>query len=50
MIGEGDMIAQNGISYVVVKNEDGSLRGVSNNAEYEIDLTEDSCDECNCDE
>lgn len=45
MINEGDIITQNGIAYVVVKDEDGSLYGVSNNAEYEIELTEDSCDE-----
>jgi hypothetical protein len=50
MINEGDIITQNGIAYVVVKDEDGSLYGVSNNAEYEIELTEDSCDECICDE
>mgnify|MGYP003648627688 CR=1 FL=1 len=45
MITEGDMITQNGISYVVVKIEDGSLWGVSNNAEHEIELTSHSCDE-----
>jgi hypothetical protein len=50
MIFQGDMITQNGISYVVVKIEDGSLWGVSNNAEHEIELTSDSCDECICDE
>ena len=50
MIFQGDMITQNGISYVVVKIEDGSLWGVSNNAEHEIESTPDSCDECICDE
>jgi hypothetical protein len=43
MIKEGDMITDNGISYVVEKDEDGTLClwGVSNNAEYEIELSED---------
>ena len=40
-IKEGDMITDNGISYVVEKDEDGTLWGVSNNAEYEIELNED---------
>jgi hypothetical protein len=40
-IKEGDMITDNGISYVVEKDEDGTLWGVSNNAEYEIELSED---------
>mgnify|MGYP003638555810 CR=1 FL=1 len=41
MITEGDMITQNGISYVVVKIEDGSLWGVSNNAEVELFIEDD---------
>ena len=40
-IKEGDMITESGISYVVEKDEDGTLWGVSNNAEYEIELNED---------
>jgi len=32
----GDMITDNGISYVIEMDEDGTLWGVSNNAEYEI--------------
>ena len=39
-IKEGDLITENGISYVV-ENIDGTLWGVSNNAEYEIELSED---------
>ena len=38
---EGDLITEGGISYVVEKDEDGTLWGVSNNAEYEIELSED---------
>ena len=37
----GDMITESGISYVVEKDEEGTLWGVSNNAEYEIELSED---------
>jgi hypothetical protein len=40
-IKEGDMITEGGISYVVEKDEEGNLWGVSNNAEYEIELDED---------
>jgi len=40
-IKEGDLITEGGISYVVEKDEDGTLWGVSNNAEYEIELSED---------
>ena len=40
-IKEGDMITEGGISYVVEKDEEGTLWGVSNNAEYEIELSED---------
>jgi hypothetical protein len=40
-IKEGDLITEGGISYVVEKDEDGTLWGVSNNAEYEIELNED---------
>jgi hypothetical protein len=40
-IKEGDMITENGIMYVVERTCDGSLWGVSNNAEYEIELDED---------
>jgi len=40
-IKEGDLITEGGISYVVEKDEDGTLWGVSNNAEYEIELDED---------
>ena len=40
-IKEGDLITENGISYVVEKDEDGNLWGYSNNAEYEIELDED---------
>jgi hypothetical protein len=36
----GDMITQNGISYVVEEDEEGTLWGVSNNAEHEIELSE----------
>jgi hypothetical protein len=39
-IKEGDMITEGGISYAV-ENIDGTLWGVSNNAEYEIELSED---------
>ena len=39
-IKEGDLITENGISYVV-ENIDGTLWGVSNNAEYEIEIDED---------
>ena len=38
---EGDLITENGIMYVVERNWDGSLWGVSNNAEYEIEIDED---------
>ena len=41
MIREGDLIIEGGISYVIEKDEDGCLWGVSNNAEYEIRLKED---------
>tara|TARA_R100000963_G_C4574313_1_gene57941 strand:- start:12 stop:185 length:174 start_codon:yes stop_codon:yes gene_type:complete len=41
MIREGDLIIEGGISYVIEKDEDGYLWGVSNNAEYEIRLKED---------
>jgi hypothetical protein len=37
----GDMITDNGISYVIEMDEDGTLWGVINNAEYEIDISED---------
>ena len=40
-IKEGDLITQNGISYVVEKDEEGTLWGVSNNAEHEIELFQD---------
>ena len=36
----GDLITQNGISYVVERDEEGTLWGVSNNAESEIELSE----------
>ena len=39
-IKEGDLITQNGISYVVERDEEGTLWGVSNNAESEIELSE----------
>ena len=39
-IKEGDMITEGGISYVVSKDEEGNLWGVSNNAEYEFELSE----------
>ena len=39
-IKEGDLITQNGISYVVERDEEGTLWGVSNNAEHEIELSE----------
>ena len=39
----GDMITDNGISYVIEMDEDGTLWGVSNNAEYEIEINEDFC-------
>jgi|TARA_R110002167_G_scaffold1442_1_gene7011 hypothetical protein len=41
-IKEGDLITEGGISYVV-ENIDGTLWGVSNNAEYEIEIDEDFC-------
>ena len=34
----GDEILNNGISYIVEADEDGYLWGVSNNAEYEIEI------------
>ena len=37
----GDMITDNGISYVIEMDEDGTLWGISNNAEYEIEISED---------
>ncbi len=40
-IKEGDLITQNGISYVVEKDEEGTLWGVSKNAEHEIELFQD---------
>ena len=40
-IKEGDMITEGGVSYVVEKDEEGTLWGVSNNVEYEIELSED---------
>ena len=39
-IKEGDLITLNGISYVVERDEEGTLWGVSNNAESEIELSE----------
>ena len=39
-IKEGDLITEGGISYAV-ENIDGTLWGVSNNAEYEIEIDED---------
>ena len=36
----GDLITQNGISYVVERDEEGTLWGVYNNAEHEIELSE----------
>ena len=41
-IKDGDEITEGGISYVV-ENIDGTLWGVSNNAEYEIEIDEDFC-------
>jgi hypothetical protein len=41
-IKEGDEITEGGISYVV-ENIDGTLWGVSNNAEYEIEIDENFC-------
>ena len=37
---EGDMVVEQGISYVVEKNEDGTLYGVSNDGE-EVEIDED---------
>ena len=37
---EGDMVVEQGISYVVEKNEDGTLYGVSNDGE-EVEINED---------
>ena len=37
---EGDMVVDQGISYVVEKNEDGTLYGVSNDGE-EVEIDED---------
>ena len=39
-IKEGDLITEGGISYAV-ENIDGTLWGISNNAEYEIEIDED---------
>ena len=39
-IKDGDTIVENGICYVVETDEDGYLWGVSNNAEYEIEVDE----------
>tara|TARA_R110000787_G_scaffold100589_3_gene205601 strand:+ start:232 stop:399 length:168 start_codon:yes stop_codon:yes gene_type:complete len=36
----GDMIVESGIGYVVEEDEEGYLWGVSNNAEYEIEIDE----------
>ena len=36
----GDEILNNGISYIVEADEEGFLWGVSNNAEYEIEIDE----------
>ena len=36
---EGDMVVDQGISYVVEKNEDGTLYGVSNDGE-EVEIDE----------
>ena len=38
-IEEGDMVVEQGISYVVEKNEDGTLYGVSNDGE-EVEIDE----------
>ena len=35
------MINYGGISFVVEKDEDGYLWGYSNNAEYEVEITDD---------
>lgn len=40
-IKEGDLITQGGVSYVVEEDEEGTLWGVSNNAEHEIELHQD---------
>ena len=42
-IKEGDLIVENGICYVVETDEDGYLWGVSNNAEYKIEIDENFC-------
>ena len=39
----GDEILNNGISYIVEADEEGYLWGVSNNAEYEIEIDENFC-------
>ena len=36
----GDEILENGNSYIVEADEEGFLWGVSNNAEYEIEIDE----------
>ena len=36
----GDEILNNGISYIVEADKEGYLWGVSNNAEYEIEIDE----------
>jgi len=36
----GDMIVESGISYIVETDEEGTLWGISNNAEYEIEIDE----------
>ena len=47
-IKEGDLITEGGISYVIEKDEDGTLWGVSNNAEYEIKLSVDFVPDALC--
>ena len=37
----GDEILNNGISYIVEADEEGFLWGVSNNAEYEVEIDEE---------
>ena len=40
MIKDGDMVVEAGICYIVETDEEGYLWGLSNNAEYEIEIDE----------
>ena len=40
MIKDGDTVVEAGICYIVEIDEEGNLWGLSNNAEYEIEIDE----------